>query len=325
MSHDDNLNIKIQTKIRNKEWNNPRGFFERRRMNNILKMIPDEGIHHGQIADYMGIDRKSLRPYMKRLQKMGLVTREPGKHGKYFLTKKPHRGTIISADIMAESFKERFLDPLNEKFVLDSPYFKRLIPSSEFELEDALFNFSNLIGGWITYILIHSMNPSNKFTDSEDIVEQNLAVKTFIEDTLSLIQPYLLTFFNFYVSSLLETLHKRIRSLEGGTSDVKNISKVIFRDFLFKRQRAVLDDDIASELGNAFSNVYPNLSRELDKTRLELPALVKREIDEMKRRSERARQRELCKPHEYTQLADDYDDYYVSQCKKCGKRMWKEK
>jgi predicted transcriptional regulator len=67
------------------------------------------------IAEYIGIDRKTLRRYMKRLIEMHLVTREPGKHGKYFPTTKRHRGTSISADILAESFRERFLAPLNEK------------------------------------------------------------------------------------------------------------------------------------------------------------------------------------------------------------------
>jgi predicted transcriptional regulator len=126
MSHDDILDAKIQRKLLNKNLNRPREYFEKRRMNNILKIIPDEGMHHDQLAHWLGIDRKTLRPYMERLQKMGLVTREPGRHGKYFLTKKTHRGTVISADIFAESFKEKFLDSLNEKFVLDSPYF---IPS----------------------------------------------------------------------------------------------------------------------------------------------------------------------------------------------------
>jgi hypothetical protein len=80
---------------------------------------------------------------MQSLIKMGLVTREQGKHGKYFPRTKRHRGTSISAEILAESFKERFLG-YNE-FVLDSPYFRRSIPSDEFELEDALFNFSNVV------------------------------------------------------------------------------------------------------------------------------------------------------------------------------------
>src|ERR671918_236183 len=154
------------------------------------------------------------------------------------------------------------------------------------------------------------MNPANKLTDHvKDITEKNLSVETWVEDAISLIQPSLLSFFNYYISPFIETLHKRIRNREGGFSDSKNINKVFF-DFLLGPRLYVLDDEIASELNGAFSNLYPNLSSELEKTRVELPILVKHEIDEMNSYAERIRQQKMCKPHEYI-LEDDYDEYRV--------------
>lgn len=263
--------------------------------------LQNTGVHHNQLAEYIGIDRKTLRRYMEPLIKMGLATREPDKHGKYFPRTKRHRGTSISAEILAESFTERFLG-YNE-FVLDSPYFRKGIPSDEFELEDALFNFSNVVGGWITYILIQSMNPANKLADHiKDVTENNALIQSWIGDAFSLIQPYLLFNLNYCINNRLETLYKRA----SGLKDEKSRAK-IFLNFLFDRKLFVLDDEIASELNDAFSNLYPNLSRELEKIRAELPMLVRREIDKMNSYAEKIRRQKLCKPHEYT-LESDYDE-----------------
>jgi predicted transcriptional regulator len=325
MSHDDILNARIREHIQKKDWNLPREGLERKRLNIIMNALissEDQGMHHSQIAEYIGIDRKTLRPYMKRLMEKHLVTREPGRHGKYFPTTKRHRGTSISADILAESFKERFLE--YNTFILDSPYFERRIPDDEFELEDALFNFSNIVGGWITYMLIQSMNPANKLTNhTKDITEKNIIVQTWIEDAISLIQPYLLFSFNYYINLFLDTLYIRASSQKGGVGDSKNINEV-FLDFIFNRRLLVVDDEIASELNGAFSNLYPNLSCELEKTRAELPILVKHEIDEMNRSAEKIRRQKMCKPHEYI-LEDDYDEYRVFKCKRCEKRKREEK
>jgi hypothetical protein len=124
---------------------------------------------------------------------------------------------------------------------------------------------------------------------------------------------------NFCINIHLETLYKR-------ASDFKNQKSIdkVFLNFLFDRKLFVLDDEIASELNDAFSNLYPNLSRELEKTRAELPMLVKREIDEMNSYAEKIRRQKLCKPHEYI-LENDYDEFRVLKCKRCEKRKREEK
>jgi predicted transcriptional regulator len=47
----------------------------------------------------VGINRKNLTPYMKRLRNRGFVTREKGLRGRYYPTTREHRGTSISADV----------------------------------------------------------------------------------------------------------------------------------------------------------------------------------------------------------------------------------
>ena len=166
------------------------------------------------------------------------------------------------------------------------------------------------------------MNPATLPDDIKDNIEKKLSTAAFIEDAISLIQPHLLLFFNKYVSSYLETLTKKIEGMEGGFN-MANVLQVEI-EFLFKGR--LFDENNISELNNAFSKVYPNLSYELEKTRLELPALVEREIDERKRFDELIRRQENCKLHEYVPLPYDRDeDYSIFRCKKCGKSKKKRK
>lgn len=324
MSHDDILNAKILKNLLKKDWRVPRDYHEKKIMKKISDMIMqysdlDVGISHKLLAESIGRDRKTIRPYLKRLIKMGLVTRDQGKHGKYFPTTKRHRGTVIGAEILAESFREKFLDAFEEIFVY-SPHFKRNIPYEDerFDLEDALFSFSNIVGGWITYVLIQSMNPTNYLTDDvKDDVGMKLSVAAFIEDAISVVQRYLLLFFNYYVSKFLETLHKEVQGMKGGFS-TSNILKVFFGDILLEGK--LFDEGSISELNDAFSKVYPNLSHELEKTRLEQPTLVKHETDRRKRLSEAIRKQENCKPHYYVPVPDDRGKGYSTfRCRKCGK------
>ena len=92
MSHDDILNAKIQKNLLKKDWNVPRDYHVRKIMKEILDIIMqqysdlDAGISHNQLAESIRMNRKAIRPYLKRLTEMGLVTRDQGKHGKYFPT-----------------------------------------------------------------------------------------------------------------------------------------------------------------------------------------------------------------------------------------------
>jgi predicted transcriptional regulator len=322
MNRDDILHVRIRKELGKKDIKIPRDYTTTRKRLEIMNVIlshDKEGIHHNRLAKIIGMDRKNLRPHITRLVSKGLIIRESGKHGKYFPATKSHRGTIMNADILVESFKERFLQYDEDLFVLESPYFKR-DNYDEFELEDALFNFSNIIGGFITYILIQSMNPANKITDhTKDNIEKNLLAESWVEDIISLIQPYLLFFLKNSVCGSLETLNERIRRLEGGFNVGENIDKVIFGDFLLKHSY-MLDKGIIFELTKAFSNIYPNLNHELEKIRSELPLLVQKEMDEMDYIAERWENAEKCihryEPPEDNSLQYGYGDTLL-HCKKC--------
>jgi rubrerythrin len=93
---------------------------------------------------------------------------------------------------------------------------------------------------------------------------------------------------------------------------------VFFGDILFKGK--LFDEGSISELSDAFSKVYPNLNNELEKTRLNLPTLIKHELDREKHLSEVIRNQENCKPHDYMPVPEDRGKNKITfRCRKCGK------
>ena len=93
---------------------------------------------------------------------------------------------------------------------------------------------------------------------------------------------------------------------------------MFFGDILLKGK--LFEEESGSELNDAFSKVYPNLSDELEKTRLNLPTLIKHELDRRKRLSDVIRKQENCKLHDYVPVPKDHGkDYSTFRCRKCGK------
>ena len=65
----------------------PHEEYVRKKEEKIMKVIighGDSGIAHLQLAQIIGIDRKNLTSYTKRLMRKGLIKRGKGKQGKYY-------------------------------------------------------------------------------------------------------------------------------------------------------------------------------------------------------------------------------------------------
>jgi hypothetical protein len=154
------------------------------------------GISHIELAQIVGLNRKNLTSYMKRLMKKRLVLRGRGKQGKYFPANKDYRATTMTAELFSKACAARILH--NSDFAIRSHFFKVLESD---ELENALFTFSNKIGAIITYLLIQSMNPSNKFMgDTKHDEEKDLEIERWVDDAISSLRPILLPEFKEYIS-----------------------------------------------------------------------------------------------------------------------------
>jgi hypothetical protein len=291
---------------------------------NVVLSYSDTGIPHGELAYIIRIGRKNLRPYMKRLINKRLVKRGSGKQGRYFPAIKAHRGISITADLLTKYFDERILSQEDE-FIIDSPYFKKNIDYDKSELEEVLLNFSNIIGGFITYMLIQSMNAANKIADNiKDNVEKDITVEDWVEDAISLLRPSLLPFFKFMIFPFLQTVAGNVDKMDGGPDKPENLGKVLM-NYSFKPPLYTLDDEIIHELVVAFSNLYPNLSDELEKTRTELPRLLANEINHMEYIAAKHKQQKVCR-HDYTTLArNPYGKFgNIRHCCECHRTLRKD-
>jgi hypothetical protein len=82
----------------------------------------------------------------------------------------------MTAELFSQACVARVLH--NRDFAILSHFFKVL---DNDELKNALFTFSNKVGAIITYLLIQSMNPSNKFMDDTKDDEKDLNIERRIE------------------------------------------------------------------------------------------------------------------------------------------------
>jgi hypothetical protein len=197
----------------------------RERLRRILKVIltyGETGISHKILAESIKLDRKSLRKYTKKLVEIRLIRRE-GKNGKYFPTNVSKSWIYISADILGKRFRdmafpsikkeeEYFSIPIGQReFRYEEPEplkevtSEYIIPrhptekTDEIDLERILFDFSNTIGGFVTFVLIQALNLSPGITErSEDFEEKGLLAQKWIADILSIMSEDLIYVFEAY-------------------------------------------------------------------------------------------------------------------------------
>jgi hypothetical protein len=176
----------------------------RRKEGEVLKLIilnSSFGISRHDLADRVGLDRKNLRPYIKRLINRKMITRASGKQGKYFPTANVYQDVLLTANFFGEVSISKLLSI--ENYVVPeqnqstySDYFS-LKFTEDSSLERTIFEFSSKIGAFITYILIQAMNPENEYiikSDEKDL-DRDALVQEWTKNAVSSIIPFLLSRF----------------------------------------------------------------------------------------------------------------------------------
>ena len=175
---------------------------------NVILIYTENGISHQKLAEKVKFDRKSLRKYTKLLTEKGLIRRE-GRRGNYFPTSKPKRGTPASVDNLCRRFLEMAFhwneywqeQDTSEPEILKEVTSQYIGPrektvEDDINLERILFDFSNTIGGFITYILILSIDLSKKLDKyTHDLEEKSLIEQKWIGDVMSVLSEHLLGIF----------------------------------------------------------------------------------------------------------------------------------
>ena len=172
-------------------------------------------------------------------------------------------------------------------------------------LEQTLFDFSNSIGAFITYVLLQSMNPYNKllFTKYNTRNKQEKLVREWIHNAISAV---------FISRSLLELKRMLYRTLR----DHQYLSNSFKVDVNFTLTNPIIKNkDIATKINKAYGRLYPQIYTNLENILTNLPKKIK---------SERSYDRGTIEKwnsciHEYGPVSNNHPlfSYPVRQCKKC--------
>ena len=221
----------------------------------ILVYAMNGGISHNQLAQISDLDRKSLRKYTKKLWQEGKIRKDgKGRHGKYFPTEEAYKDPLLNAMLFGDDFRFRLLDKkeglvLCNQMITDfdlkreincSRYTSFYNPmfTSKYKAEEALFEFSNRVGAFITYALIQAMNPDNNKTSLSARVQDEI-VKKWAQNSISRILPFLVKYFNDFVYRAIDQYPR------GYDEQVK---------FINKSPRFILDKSISSKSSNNAKN-----------------------------------------------------------------------
>lgn len=301
------------------------------------------GISHQKLAEFVELDRKSLRPYIKDLMKKGLVKIvRRNKQTLYLSTEEFHQDPVFKAEVFGTSFQSKLRDKkfkiLNEeektpiKSVIkkdendnliqqtiryDFTKYKQLFEpkfSQNDNIEKVLFEFSNQIGAFITYLIIYCMNPENHNTNLSRDENDRITQKMF-QTAMNKITPYLIIRFSDFLNNM-----SNIFNTKHTTKKRKGInSKESSRHYLPK-------DFIAIKLLDAFVRLYPLMIFEFEKildkryffqeVLEDYPPAIEGYKKQLISYNQMLKQQETCK-HDFGKPTESIFGTIIQQCSKC--------
>jgi predicted transcriptional regulator len=294
--------------------------YRQEKKNTILEIIRiygmRGGISHHQLSKEIDLDPKTLRPYIKKLIKEGLVKKGKRLQDKYFPTEEAYKDRLLNAYLFGNNFKRNILrkdliitTDRKVEYVIPLPshcrdftIFKRYFEPKFDEnsrLELTLFEFTNKIGGFITYFLIQIMD-----------VERNNLRSNGSTDLLleEMVRKALLTLIPNVISVFKDSVYKTV-----GKYPLAYEDKI---KYLEKRPRYVFEKDIIKEVRGSFIHIYPLMGYEFEKINETLSdelVSFKKHLEYMEKKW---KQQETCK-HEYNVPAMTIHGYCGKQCNKC--------
>jgi hypothetical protein len=250
------------------------------RKNEILQIIityfiSQKGINQQKLLRLVTInDRKYLAKLLRELVSEGIIKKVGGKRGLYIPKDDFYVDPLLDAELFGEDFISKILEPgkykvLNEDkksglldtkisydeygqefknlydvdFTLYKRYYEPTFGSND-ELEKNIFEFSNMIGAFVTYSIIQSINGDN-YRNKKEVLQQALieSIRQYMIKSVGNIVPYLVPKFLGYIQNSFPDLQKN-----------KNNSLLLNED----KVRAIL---------NSFCWLYPLLSYNFEKSR----------------------------------------------------------
>jgi hypothetical protein len=197
-------------------------------------------------------------------------------------------------DKVTKESKNEFITVVNKNTTCFQPKLK-----TKDGIEEALFSFSNRIGAYVTYVLLSSMDPANKFLKSASEKERDRLVREWIDNALS---PAIISRLSWQFTDLIYNSVDMSRTVRKGKETDLN-------------RHHHIASSVTKRLYRKFAKVYPSINQRLVKITNDLTnnAKLEREYED-----QIVKQWETCKEHEFgppTQTLFGYG----KQCIKCYK------
>lgn len=237
---------------------------------NVLQKNP-KGLSIGVLSKIVGINRKNLKLHLKRLSEGGYVNKNDGLRGKYVPTGKIIKDPVLSSILMAKSFASHLLgepslilsdlklNPNLIDFRALLPYFEK----EEFGLPRVMFEFASQIGAYILYCLIQAMNQDNNILKETKYLKKDSTIQEVVKLSIIPIVTELLSKFK-------DTIRIELSSLKGSYEDPFGQ----FIDYGMNQPEFQLTRNVIEEVSLVYSGLFPNMFRELEKIKKNLPFLM---------------------------------------------------
>jgi predicted transcriptional regulator len=276
--------------------------------------VKEGGICQKKLLKQINLDRKNAKPSIDMLMEKGLIKKE-GFHGKYISTEKSYNDPMLFAYFFADLFRRDLLKQENlvttrrrvenpfaypaycTDFTMYRHYFEPKFTEKD-KLEHTLFEFSNKIGAFITYVLIRAMDPGTYKDNLKSAQEQDRLMREWVHKAVLRALPFIIWQFR-------DSVYKGINQYPRNYDE-----HVSYRD---QSPKFIMSRETIDELARSFARIYPlitdgfqtifqNLSSEVEAYKLQ--------IEELKKGR---KEQEKCK-HQFDQPIMTIYGFYARQC-----------
>ena len=274
------------------------------------------GISHKELAAKVSLDRSNLRKYTNKLMEKGLIRRGEGLQGKYFPTEEPYKDHLFNAFTLGNDFDFNLLRKEEDIVLTDKisvapeyrdftgyrRYYEPKFAKTD-KVERLLFEISNRIGAYVSFVLIQAMNPNN-YDSTVPSDEADEAAEEWVRTAVSqILSPHLL---NYFKDAIYKATNRYPIGFKAQT------------EYFEQSPRFRLNRDILDQVLPAFSDIYPLLGLELEQIMKILPRALdihKQNIDESHKTSQQQR---TC-DHDWKKEVEIGKSRYFKYCVKCNK------
>jgi predicted transcriptional regulator len=306
----------------------------KRRVLEAIIRVGRLGISKTDVCKDARIDRKNATKYLVELLSEGLIQKSDGKQGKYFATAKIFDDVTLNAKFLGSLFSQKLLlnryhlpqstewiQTLRQSNFVDFSHVPHLRPGvSDLEplgLLQTLFELSNTIGGYVLFILIQAMNPTNKI----------LRIKGETDDEI--IEAWTTESISNIVEMLLPAFKHRIRPhiLKNLISKADPYGGLI--DYILKEPFYQLPERVINQLQTIFKVLYPLLYFDLDKIFAHVPKEIEAdrlfwEYEYIAKKRQASCVHEPQEVHDYDLNGQRMSNRFVMHCRRCHK-TWNER